>query len=229
MTRLLDLIHVENPYQGFDKAAYPTDLQGWGSTDPIFSALFDKLRPRRVAEIGTWKGASALHMAQLANEYGIQDCEIVCIDTWLGSVEHWFFRERPDYFPSLKLKHGYPTLYMTFLANVIEAGAVDRIVPFPVASTAAARFLAAHGILFDLIYIDAAHQYDEVQLDVGLFWPLVRPGGVMFGDDYVDSFPGVIRAVDEFAAAIGGNLQVNRKSSNKWMIQREGPPVCPLS
>ncbi|MEX1109122.1 MAG: class I SAM-dependent methyltransferase [Dongiaceae bacterium] len=220
MTRLLDLIHAENPYAEFDKAAHATDLQGWGSTDTIFSILFDKLRPKRVAEIGTWKGASALHMAYLANQYGIEDCEIVCIDTWLGSIEHWFFRDRPDYFPSLKLKQGYPTLYMTFLANVIEAGATERIVPFPVASTAAARFLAAHNILFDLIYIDAAHQYEEVKLDLDLFWPLVRPGGVMFGDDYDDAFPGVIRAVDEFAAAIGGRLQVNRKASNKWMIQR---------
>ena len=127
-------------YYGFDKASHATDLQGWGSTDPIFSVLFDKLRPKHVAEIGTWKGASALHMAYLANQYGLEDCEIVCIDTWLGSIEHWFFRDRPDYFPSLKLRQGYPTLYMTFLANVIEAGATERIVPFPVASTAAARF-----------------------------------------------------------------------------------------
>ncbi|MEX2201876.1 MAG: class I SAM-dependent methyltransferase [Dongiaceae bacterium] len=219
MTRLLDLIHAENPYAGFDLAAHETDLQGWASTDPLFRLLFDKLRPKRIAEIGTWKGASALHMAHLAKEYGIVDCEILCIDTWLGSVEHWIFRDRPNYFPSLKLKHGCPTLYMTFIANVISAGAADCVVPFPVASTAAARFLAAHNIQFDLIYIDAAHQYEEVRLDLDLFWPLVRSRGVMFGDDYADTFPGVVRAVDEFASAVGGELQTSPRS-NKWMIQR---------
>ncbi|MDZ4736828.1 MAG: hypothetical protein SGJ07_10830 [Rhodospirillaceae bacterium] len=42
----------------------------------------------------------------------------------------------------------------------------------------------------------------------------------MFGDDYDDAFPGVIRAVDEFAASTDGRLQTNRKASNKWMVQR---------
>jgi hypothetical protein len=42
----------------------------------------------------------------------------------------------------------------------------------------------------------------------------------MFGDDYDDAFPSVVRAVDKFALAVGGQLQTNRKSSNKWMIQR---------
>jgi predicted O-methyltransferase YrrM len=219
MPTLRDLIHESDPYEGFDAGAYEPDLQGWASTDPLFRLLFEKLRPKRVAEIGTWKGASALHMAQLAREFGIEGCEILCIDTWLGSVEHWYDRQRPDYFRSLRLRHGYPMLYFTFLANVVRAGAQDIVVPFPIASAGAARLLAAHQVAFDLIYIDAAHQYEEARLDVELFWPLVRPGGVLFGDDYSASFPGVRRAVEEFAAGRNVRLQTSERS-NKWLIQR---------
>jgi hypothetical protein len=35
-----------------------------------------------------------------------------------------------------------------------------------------------------------------------------------------DSYPGVIRAVDEFAQPVGDKLQANRQSSSKSMIQR---------
>jgi SAM-dependent methyltransferase len=218
MTGLRQLIHETDPYAGFDVDAYAPDLQGWSSNDPLFRILFEKLRPRRIAEVGTWKGASALHMAWLAREFGIE-CEIVCIDTWLGSVEHWFDRVRPHYFKSLNLRHGYPTLYYTFLANVVRAGATDIITPLPIASAGAARLLAAHGVTFDLIYIDAAHEYEEVRMDVELFWPLVRPGGVMFGDDYIPQFSGLRRAVEEFAAGRSLRLQTS-PNSPKWLIQR---------
>jgi hypothetical protein len=218
MTRLMDLIHEVDPYAGFDPGPYPSDFQGWASDDPLFRVLFEKLRPRRIAEVGTWKGASALYMAHLARELAI-DCEIVCIDTWLGSVEHWFERERPHYFKSLNLRHGYPTLYYTFLANVVRTHMTDTIVPFPIASAGAARFMRARGVTFDLIYIDAAHDYEEVRLDVELFWPLVRPGGVMFGDDFTPQFSGLRRAVEEFAAGRNLRLQTN-PNSPKWLIQR---------
>ena len=221
MMRLRQLIHETDPYEGFDPAPYESDLQGWASTDPLFRLIFEKLRPTRVAEIGTWKGAAALHLGGLARELGIEDCEILCIDTWLGSVEHWHERQRPEYFRSLRLQHGYPTLYFTFLANVVRAGAAHIITPFPTASTAAARLLGSRQVQFDAIYIDAAHQYEEVRLDLHLFWPLVRPGGVFFGDDYSASFPGVCQAVQEFAAAENQTLQTSDKSA-KWLIQRPG-------
>jgi len=218
VTSLRTLIHATDPYEGFDAGAYATDLQGWASTDPLFRILFEKLRPQRVAEVGAWKGASAIHMASLAQEFAI-DCEILCIDTWLGSVEHWYDRERPEYFGSLNLRNGYPALYYTFLANVVRAQLTNVITPLPIASAGAARLMAAHGVTFDLIYIDAAHEYDEVRLDVELFWPLVRPGGVLFGDDFTQRFPGLCRAVEEFAAGRSLRLQTN-PNSPKWLIQR---------
>lgn len=37
---------------------------------------------------------------------------------------------------------------------------------------------------FDFIYVDARHDYKGVMLDIRLWWPKLRHGGVMAGDDY---------------------------------------------
>lgn len=55
---------------------------------------------------------------------------------------------------------------------------------------------------FDCVYIDGDHTYAGVVLDIKLWAPIVRPGGMIMFDDYGDgaaaSFPGVVQAVDEF-------------------------------
>tara|TARA_R110002110_G_scaffold111797_1_gene278281 strand:- start:1958 stop:2590 length:633 start_codon:yes stop_codon:yes gene_type:complete len=49
----------------------------------------------------------------------------------------------------------------------------------------------------DLVFIDAIHLYEEVKKDISAWMLKVKNGGVLCGDDYVQQFPGVIRAVDE--------------------------------
>ena len=56
----------------------------------------------------------------------------------------------------------------------------------------------------DFAYIDAQHHYEAVVEDIALWWPKVRPGGILAGHDYLDGMVsgtdfGVKRAVDEFA------------------------------
>jgi hypothetical protein len=53
----------------------------------------------------------------------------------------------------------------------------------------------------DWVYIDGDHTYEGVTADLGAFWPLIRAGGCLAGDDYeVEGWwkDGVTRAVDEF-------------------------------
>lgn len=51
--------------------------------------------------------------------------------------------------------------------------------------------------LFDWVYIDACHEYDEVKRDLSMWWPKIKRGGYMCGHDYVPHV-GVVRAVQEF-------------------------------
>lgn len=58
---------------------------------------------------------------------------------------------------------------------------------------------------FDWIYIDGNHLYEFVKLDLELWYPKVKSGGYITGDDYVEGRwwkGGVKKAVDEFAARI---------------------------
>lgn len=44
--------------------------------------------------------------------------------------------------------------------------------------------------LFDFVYVDARHDYMGVQQDLEYWWPLVRPGGIFAGHDYVTNNDG---------------------------------------
>lgn len=193
----INLIHKENPYNGFDYKKYPLDLQGWGSTDPNFKKLIDEICPELIIEVGSWKGGSAIFMAEYIKKKNI-DCKIVCVDTWLGALEFLTDKADPDRYISLNKKNGYPNVYFQFLANVMYKEAQDYIIPFPQTSAIGAQFFEEHHIQADMIYIDASHEFDDVIKDLHDYWNILKIGGVLFGDDY-NIWPGVTEAVDLFS------------------------------
>ena len=157
-------------------------------------------------------------MAHIVKEQEL-DSTIICIDTWLGSPEHW---TDSDYRVSLHLRHGFPNIYYQFLANVILSGMEDCIVPLPQVSLSACRWLTQMGLggpvgKADLIYIDADHTANPFYLEISAFWELLSPTGVMFGDDHHEAWPEVIRSVKLFAEKIGKEVEVH---DEKWIIRK---------
>lgn len=82
---------------------------------------------------------------------------------------------------------------------------------------------------FDFIYLDADHTYDGCRQDLESWWPKLKGGGILAGDDYVKAITpvgsvfGVIEAVNEFAT--NNELEVihtankdNKGSSPQWFI-----------
>lgn len=171
-----------DPYNEFQPLA--PDMQGWGSTRPVFKEVIDVLKPRVIVEVGTWKGASAFHMTDLCLENQYRDFEIICIDTWLGSVEHW-----TGMFPPIRplLQNGRPLLYEQFISNVMHRGYQNFITPLPVDSVNGYEILKVLEIKPDLIYVDAAHDYDSAKKDFSLYSQLLRDGGYLIGDDLFHS------------------------------------------
>lgn len=53
---------------------------------------------------------------------------------------------------------------------------------------------------FDMAFIDAYHEYEAVRLDIAYTLPLLRAGGVLACHDFSATWPGVVQAVNEFAA-----------------------------
>jgi hypothetical protein len=91
----------------------------------------------------------------------------------------------------------------------------DLIVPLPQSSENAAIILSRLGIRAGLIHIDAAHEYEPVMRDVRAYWEPLEPGGYLVGDDYVDVWPDVIRAADEFARSVNQSVRV---AIPKWIL-----------
>jgi len=176
------LFHGNDPFARV--LTRPVDIQGWNSNHPYLTDAIDKLKPDIAVEVGVWKGASVLTMANRMREIGCDGVVIAC-DTWLGSTEHWLQIGVP------------PDLYGLFASNVMAAGACDYIVPFRLDSVTASEVLTHLGIRPSVIHIDAAHDYRSVMTDLSRWWSLLTVNGMMIVDDY-DSWSSVTRAVDDF-------------------------------
>jgi hypothetical protein len=212
---------IINPYENFDYTKYSFDVvpfwdKFWGKTPtndfsdchPIFEKLISEIRPSLILEVGSYKGKSAIHMANLTKKYQLS-AKVICIDTWLGSAEHYHSNE------DLKRANGYPTLYYQFLANVMHTNNQDIIHPIALDSLSEYRILKENGTKAEMIYIDAGHFYESVSLDIKLYWELLRPGGVMLGDDYGDFWSDVVKAVHEFFPQ--DQIHID---SNKWWVYK---------
>lgn len=74
----------------------------------------------------------------------------------------------------------------------------------------------------DFVYIDGAHDYESVKRDIELWWPIVRQGGILAGDDFGPSLPGVMQAVREFAESLQLKVDLttdyNRECS--WYVEK---------
>jgi hypothetical protein len=221
MTKVRESLFGSDPYLDFDPSKYPTDFQGWGSNHQFFEKILAALRPAIIIEVGTWKGGSAIHMANLSRQFGF-DTEIICVDTWLGSPEHVLDRWQ-GWRNSLNYVNGYPSLYYTFLSNVVANGLQEIITPFPIASESAAVVLSALNVKADVIYIDAAHEYEPAFRDMRAFWPLLSDHGMMICDDY--SYSDVTSAACSFAASVDrplyaswGKAVISKKKGRKMIF-----------
>jgi hypothetical protein len=138
----------------------------------------------KIVEIGSWKGRSTRAMADNTNG------TIYAVDTWKGTPEDPHFKEligKPDSY-----------LIDLFGANMdplwFEPPHKVRCVQLP--SLEAAKYIGGRAP-FDMIFIDAAHDYENVVADIRAWQPLLAPGGLLCGHDFEPGRGGVIRAVKD--------------------------------
>lgn len=173
-----------------------TVMQTWNSDAPIFERLIRKHHPKRIIEVGTFLGGSAVRMAGICRSLGLET-SIICIDTWLGGIDH--LRNEPA---CLRIGGGLPRLYDQFETNVVNSGFQDCITPFPMTSKSAAKWLRDQKCFADIVYLDASHEADDVLEDANWFSGVTLNTGVMFGDDW-QSFPSVREGVCRYCSVSG--------------------------
>ena len=135
----------------------------------------------RFVEIGCWKGRSSCHMATAIRGSGKQ-IELFCVDTWMGSEEH----VNEQCVQS-------NTLYQEFLSNTQSFKDIVRPVRLP--SVKASENFEDGSC--DFIFIDAAHDYENVLADIDAWLPKLTVNGVLAGHDFSSTYPGVIQAVEK--------------------------------
>jgi hypothetical protein len=229
---ITSLIHTESPYQDFKYKEYNLDLQGWVAKPDFLQNIVKNRKPKLILEVGTFKGKSAILMAETLKALNLDSSGIICIDTWLGGrdcyttteekIPAWWLKNkkahdyRNEHHKLLNIKNGYPQIYYQFLANVMLKELQDLITPFPQTSAIAARWLKSHEIKADLIYIDASHDYDDVIQDLSQYFELLSDNGILFGDDYwIDD---VKDAAQNFAQQ--NNLKLHHDTINFFFEKR---------
>jgi hypothetical protein len=81
--------------------------------------------------------------------------------------------------------------------NLLGNGIFEIVTIMPQGSVEGAKILKDSGVQFDMVFIDANHDYENVTADIEAWYPLVKPGGIIAGHDYGEPWPDVMKAVNE--------------------------------
>ena len=205
---------TSDAFDGLDVTRHALDTSGWTNVAGIrlaLAPLLERDTARRdvvVVEVGAWRGGSACAIAtalKAAPALAGARLHVVSVDTWLGGPDFWskWTIDAPDRGGALERVGGWPTVFRTFARNLKKAGHADVSAPLPISSREGARVLAHWEVAADAIFIDAAHEYAAALEDMVAYWPLLRPGGVFFGDDVTHRK--VWRALEAFRACLGAS------------------------
>lgn len=77
-------------------------------------------------------------------------------------------------------------------------------------------FLHIFNFHAQVIFLDSAHEQGETLIELALFWPLIQPGGILFGDDW--DWKTVRCDVKKFAYY--RQLEIKIIEGNVWSIKK---------
>lgn len=149
-------------------------------------------------EIGVKQGVFSKHL--LSN---VPFKKLYLVDPWIKQDTQTYDEVHHDHTVDLK----------TCLDNVNEfKGRCEIVRDF--SYNAYSRFEDEY---FDFIYIDGNHSYDAVSDDLNKWYPKLKKGGLIAGDDYTSKpeeltfnyMFGVKKAVDEFAIKMKKNISID--------------------
>lgn len=157
------------------------NIPGWSHFTPFYARMVrEACNGAEFVEVGSWKGRSAAFMGvEIANSG--KAIEFTTIDWGKGSGDKSHVDD-PD------IVNG--TLMETLERNLAPVS--DHVRVLQANSVEAAAEFADQSL--DLVFLDGSHDCDSVKADIAAWWPKVRPGGVLGGDDA--RWPGVQEAVN---------------------------------
>jgi predicted O-methyltransferase YrrM len=137
-------------------------------------------------EVGSFEGRSAAYMGvEIINSN--KAIKFDCVDTWMGSEEH------EGMYVGENIKRDADYLFNEFRKNTIPISHIME--PIRTSSLEASQLYRDRSL--DFVFLDAAHDYENVKNDILSWLPKVKVGGWIAGHDYFLEHFGVKEAVDE--------------------------------
>ena len=180
--------------------------------------LVNQLNNPICAEVGVWKGELSFIL--------LKECKIdkyFMIDPLMESQNNFEYNSSNSDFPKMMnnnryicnmngntlLQRDFDNIYNGILSRIHDKSHVSFI-----RESSKNAVLHFEDESLDFVFIDAIHLYEHVKEDIALWYPKIKPGGILAGDDYSYQFPGVISAVDE---VFNNNCNIN---STIWSIKK---------
>jgi len=153
---------------------YYINVDGWFNQTKLYEFAVKKYQDARFVEVGSWKGRSASFMGVEIINSG-KNIIFDCVDTFEGSPEHRSLNKQK--------------LYEEFCKNTDPIKKVFGKVHVMRSLEAASLY---EDESLDFVFIDASHDTENVYQDCNAWWPKIKKGGILSGDDYdPHAWPGV--------------------------------------
>lgn len=179
-------------------------IEGWQCAENLAWLAEQAAKAHVIVELGVWKGKSTACLAE--HTPGV----VFAVDHWLGSED-----ERQTFHAEANTPDGSASVLAQAKANLAEFIYAGKVFLLQMDSDVAAQRLSR--ILehrkADLVFIDGCHKYQVVCRDNWNFRPLLRPGGILCGDDCEK--PGVKQAIDQMLPGW------QRQGFNIWSWQND--------
>ena len=177
---------------------YYQTIQGWFDYEEVIRLAIDKATDgAKFVEIGAWKGKSAAFAGVEILNSG-KDITYYAVDHFLGSEEH-----RNPVSPHYDYASISGDLKAQYLVNIEPVKSVVKTLDMQ-SGEASKKFKKAS---LDFVYIDGSHDYVSVCVDIEIWLPKLKPGGMIGGHDYT-THETVREAVDTYFS----DLQIIGKS-----------------
>lgn len=168
----------------------------------VFSDMINENGYKIVAEVGCGYGQHSKYILKTTNIdklFMIDSYKYYDNDLFSYSIKNIII-------PSYTLEQKFDDFSKMVENDVKEFG--NKVQFVRTSSTEAVEYFPDN--ILDAIFIDANHEFEYVLQDLNMWWPKVKNGGIMAGDDYW--MEGVAKAVHFFADQY--NLTVNFRIKN---------------
>ena len=177
--RLAEALLEGRPYFG----PAMRSLQGLASRHKYILPVVRKLAKKsriEILEVGSWAGASAISWASAMKSLGLKG-HVTCVDPWLPYFDLDKEQISIGHYERMNDAAQAGAIRKLFEHNVACAGFCEVIIPREGKSSDVLPELRDQS--FDIIYLDGSHAYDDVVFDLRQAKRLIRPGGIVSGDD----------------------------------------------